>query len=151
VRDAVTFAWTSSKTLEGLQAEVTAILADLDSGRPFQDVAAERSQFATISQPITRDGDGTAVLNAQVANEIFAGGPGSHGSAIDGDGEHLIYHVIDITPAEGEPDKTITDALSTAARDTLYADFIGGIRDEVGIRINQQALSTVLALDQTQQ
>lgn len=151
VKDKISAAWTAAKTDEALKAEVAAILKDLDAGKSFQDVATARSQFATISQPITRDGDKTNVLTQQVATQIFSGGPDSHGSAIDGDGEYLIYHVTDVTPAQGEGDNNINDFLSTSQRDALYAEFIGGLRDEAGIKINQQALSQLLNLDQQSQ
>ena len=151
VHDAVATAWTNGKTEEALQAEVKSIIADLDSGKSFQDVAAARSQFATISQPITRDGDKTNLLTQMVATQIFSGGPDTHGSVIDGDGDYLLYHVIDVTPPAAEPNADIKDFLSNSTRDALYAEFIGGLRDEAGIKINQQALSTVLNLDQTAQ
>jgi peptidyl-prolyl cis-trans isomerase D len=151
VKDKITAAWTAAKTDDALKAEVAAIAKDLDAGKSFQEVAAARSQFATISQPITRDGDKTNVLTQQVATQIFAAGPNSHGSAIDGDGEYLVYHVTDVTPAQGEGDKNITDFLSNSQRDALYAEFIGGLRDEAGIKINQQALGQLLNLDQQTQ
>ncbi|MEO8757460.1 MAG: SurA N-terminal domain-containing protein [Devosia sp.] len=151
VKDKLTTAWTAAKTDEALQAEIKSIIAELDGGKSFQDVATERNQFATVSQAITRDGDKTNVLTQPVATTIFASGPDSHGSAVDGDGEYLVYHVIDVTPAVGEGDKNITDFLTKSTRDALYAEFIGGLRDEAGIKINQQALSQVLNLDQTAQ
>ena len=150
VKDAVTTAWTNAKTDAALQAEVKSILADLDGGKSFTDVAATRSQFATISPPITRDGDKTKVLNEQVANQIFSAGPNSHGSAVDGDGDYLIYHVVDITPAAGEPDANVKDFLTNSTRDALYAEFISGLRDEAGLKINQQVLSSVLNLTPAQ-
>jgi peptidyl-prolyl cis-trans isomerase D len=152
VRDKVSAAWTAQKTDEALKAEVAKIVAELDGGKSFQDVAAERSQFATVSQPITRDGDKTNVLTQQVASQIFSGGPDSHGSAVDGDGEYLVYHVVDVTPAQGEGDKNIADFLVNSQRDGLYAAFIGGLRDQAGLKsINQQALAQVLGLDQPAQ
>ena len=150
VKDAVTTAWTNEKTDAALKAEVKKILADLDGGKSFADVAAAGNQFATVSSPITRDGDKTAVLNQQVASQIFASGPDSHGSAIDGDGDYLIYHVTDVTPATGEPDKNVTDFLTNSPRDALYAEFITGLRDEAGLKINQQALSALLNLTPAQ-
>jgi len=151
VKDKLTTDWTNAKTDDALKAEVAAITKDLDGGKSFQEVAAARSQFATISQPITRDGDKTNVLTQQVATQIFSSGPNSHGWAIDGDGEYLVYHVTDVTPAQGEGDKNIKDFLANSQRDALYAEFIGGLRDEAGIKINQQALSQLLNLDQQTQ
>jgi peptidyl-prolyl cis-trans isomerase D len=131
VRDAVSTAWTNAKTDELLKAEVNEIIAALDGGKSFQDVAAERTQFATISAPITRDGDGTAVLNQAVATNIFSAGPDTHGWAVNGDGDYLVYHVVDVTPPTTEPGKDITDYLTNATRDGLYQDMIVGLTDEL--------------------
>jgi peptidyl-prolyl cis-trans isomerase D len=149
VKDALVTAWTNEKTDQALQAEVKSITTDLDAGKSFQDVATAHHQVATLSQPITRDGDKTKVLSEQVANQIFSAGPDSHGSAKDGD--YLLYHVVDIQPAAGKPDSKIADFLKTSNQDALYAEFIGGIRDEAGLHINQQALSQALNLDQPTQ
>ena len=59
---------------------------------------AERGQFAAVSAPMTRDGDGTPVFDQNVATNIFSAGPDSHGWAVNGDGDYLIYHVTDVTP-----------------------------------------------------
>ncbi|MEO7222797.1 MAG: hypothetical protein ABIY37_10020, partial [Devosia sp.] len=131
VRDAISTAWTTAKTDELLRAEVDEIIESLDSGRSFQDIASVRSQFATISAPITRDGDGTTVLNQAVATNIFSTGPDSHGWAINGDGDYLVYHVTDVTPPTSEAGADITDFLTNASRDGLYADLIAGLTDEL--------------------
>jgi peptidyl-prolyl cis-trans isomerase D len=131
VRDAVSTAWTNAKTDAALKAEVDAMIAELDAGKSFQDLATEKNQFATISAPLTRDGDGTTVLNQAVATNIFSAGPDSHGWAVNGDGDYLVYHVTDVTPPSTAPDKQIVDFLTNATRDALYADFITGLTDEM--------------------
>ncbi len=131
VRDALTATWTDAKTDELLKAQVDEIIAALDAGKPFPDVATERSQFATISPAITRDGDGTTVLNQAVATNIFAAGPDSHGWALNGDGDYLVYHVTDVTPPTTEAGKDITDFLTNATRDGLYAELITGLTDDL--------------------
>ncbi|MBL8596122.1 MAG: peptidylprolyl isomerase [Devosia sp.] len=131
VRDAVTTAWTTAKTDELLKAEIDEIVAALDSGTPFQDVATERGQFATISAPMTRDGDNTPVFNQAVATSIFSSGPDTHGWAVNGDGDYLVYHVTDVTPPTTAPGQDITDFLTNATRDGLYADLITGLTDEM--------------------
>lgn len=131
VRDAVSTAWTNAKIDELLKAEVDEIIAELDGGKSFQDVAAERTKLATLSAPITRDGDGTTILNQAVATNIFSAGPGTHGWAVNGDGDYLVYHVTGVTPPTGEPGKDITDYLTNATRDGLYQDMIVGLTDEL--------------------
>ncbi len=131
VRDAVATAWTDQKTDEALRAEVNAIMAELDGGKSFTDIAAERNQFATVSAPITRDGDGTTILNQAVATNIFSTGPDTHGWAVNGDGDYLVYHVTDVTPPSTPPAQDITDFLTNGTRDALYADFVTGVTDEL--------------------
>ena len=131
VRDAVSTAWTTAKTDELLKAQVNEIIAALDGGKPFQDLATERGQFATLSAAMTRDGDKTPVFNQAVATAIFSAGPDTHGWAVNGDGDYLVYHVTDVTPPTTEPGKDITDYLTNATRDGLYQDMIVGLTDEL--------------------
>jgi peptidyl-prolyl cis-trans isomerase D len=131
VRDAVTTAWTDAKVNELLKAEVDEIIAALDGGKSFEELATERGQIASISAPMTRDGDGTPLFNQNVATNIFSAGENSHGWAINGDGDYVVYHVTSVTPPTTEPGRDITDFLTNATRDGLYADFIAGVTDEM--------------------
>jgi len=146
VRDAVTTAWTEEKTNEAIKAQVDKIMAQLKSGTSFADVAAAENQFPQLSQPITRQGDGTPVLNAAVAGAAFGGGEGHFGSAVNGDGDQVIFHVADITPStEPSPEKTRT-FVEESVRDDLYGEFVTGLRDDAGLRINQQAMTQLLSV-----
>jgi peptidyl-prolyl cis-trans isomerase D len=151
VRDAVATAWTNDKTDAALQAEVKSIMAELDGGKSFADVAAEKNQFSTVSPPITRQGDKSNVLTTQVADKIFSTGPDGHGWAVDGDGEYLVYHVTDATPPTGKPADNIVSFVDNSLRTSLTSEFITGVRDDYGVHINQQALAQVLNLDQPAQ
>lgn len=148
VRDAVTTAWTNQKTTEALTAEVAVTLDKLRAGKAFADVAAELNQFPVLSQPLTRSGDGTSVLNQTVAEAIFSGGPDHFGAAINGDGDQVVFHVVEVMPA------TIADAapavkqfIENSTRDGLYADFQRGLLETAGYKVNQQALLSLLSLN----
>ncbi|MBK8082901.1 MAG: SurA N-terminal domain-containing protein [Devosia sp.] len=148
VRDAIVAAWTQQQTDEALNAEVDKVLEQLKAGTPFADIAVALNQFPILSQPLTRNGDGTSVLNEAVAQQIFNGGADHFGSAINGDGDHVVFQVVDVTVA------TSTDAtpasikfVEDSTRDALYADFVAGLRDKAGLQLNQQALNQLLALD----
>jgi peptidyl-prolyl cis-trans isomerase D len=144
VHDAVAAAWTADKTDTALKDEVKAITAELDAGKSFQDVAAEKNQFATVSTPITRQGDQSKILTSQVAQAIFASGPDGHGWAIDGDGAYVIYHVTDTTPPSGPPPDSIVSFLTNSLRGSLNSQFIYGLQADYGVKVNQQVLGTVL-------
>lgn len=151
VRDAVDTAWTKVKTDAALQAEVDKALEELKAGKAFADVASELNQFPQISQPLKRSGDGTPVINDVVAHEIFNGGPDHVGTAINGDGDHVVFHVVEVIPATGAVPDAAKKYVEDGTRDTLYADFVSGITSEAGTTINQQVLSSLLAIDTTAQ
>ena len=144
VHDAVATAWTADRTDKALQDEIKSIMAELDAGKSFQDVATEKNQFATVSTPITRQGDQSKVLTGQVAASIFASGPNGHGWAIDGDGAYVIYHVTDATPPSGAPPANIVSFLTNSLRGSLNSQFIYGLQADYGVRVNQQVLGTVI-------
>lgn len=152
VHDAVAAAWTAEKTSAALKAEADRIVADLKAGKTFEDIASSLNQFPILSQPITRQGDKTAggagsVLDAAVAQAAFGGGPGHFGYAVNGDGDYVVFEVQAITPASGTLSAQTRSAVENSIRDSLYGAFIGGLRQDDGLKINQQALNQVLALE----
>lgn len=151
VREEVVAAWTAGKTEEALVAEVKSIMERLKAGEAFADIALTLNQFPILSQPMSRNGDGTNVLNQEVAAAAFAGGEGHFGSAKNGDGDYVVFQVVEITPASEDAAAPARDFVEKASRETLYSDFVAGLRDEAGIRINRQTLDKIIALGSTGQ
>src|SRR5690606_19560476 len=147
VRDQIVAALTEERTTAAIKAEVEKILGRLESGESFADVAASLNQFPTLSQPLSRSGDGTPVLNQTVANEAFNGPEGHFGAAQNGDGDQVVFQVVEVIPAETGSVAEARAYLDEATRQSLYAEFISGLRDEASIRVNQQTLNQILALD----
>jgi peptidyl-prolyl cis-trans isomerase D len=146
VHDAVATAWTNEKTEAALEAEAKKLEGQLASGAAIADLAAAHNQIPQISQPMTRRGDGTPVFSAAVAEAIFNGGPDHAGAVKDTDGDYVVFKVNQVMPAGGDMQPQLKATIENAARDSLYAAFVGGLRDEAGVRINQQALEQVLDL-----
>ena len=148
VRDRVAAAWTAQKTAEALTTEVAVILDKLRAGVPFADAAAELNQFPVLSQPLTRNGDGTPVLNQTVASAIFDGGPDHFGAAPNGDGDQVVFQVVEITPADTtEATANVATFVQNSMTDGLDADFQRGLLDLRDLKINQQALMNLLSLN----
>lgn len=152
VRDAIVAAWTAQKTAEALTTEVAVTLDKLRAGTPFGDAAAALNQFPVLSQPLTRNGDGTTVINQTVAEAIFSGGPDHFGAALNGDGDQVVFRVVEITPA------ATTDAAASIKRfvensmtDGLDADFQRGLLTAAGLKLNETALMNLLSLNSTAQ
>ncbi|MEO6396804.1 MAG: SurA N-terminal domain-containing protein [Devosia sp.] len=150
VRPAVTEAITNEQTKAALEAEAKKVVAELDAGTSFGVLASQYNQTAIVSAPIGRSGDPTPELNAQVAAAVFSGGPSAHGSAINGNGDTVIYHVTAVVPAEGAPDERTKTLIENATRQALYAELIASFRQDLPFSVNQQALNSVLALDTAQ-
>jgi peptidyl-prolyl cis-trans isomerase D len=147
VRDAVVAAWIAEKTEAEIVAQTDKALADIKAGTPIADAAAAVNQFSVLSQPFTRSGDGTPVISAAVANAAFGGGEGYVGTAVNGDGDHVVFQVVEITPAETTTNEAAKGMVAETRQNSLYSDFIGGLRDTTGMQINQKALGQLLALD----
>jgi peptidyl-prolyl cis-trans isomerase D len=153
VHDAVAKAWTQEKTDAAMKTEAEKLVADLKSGKKFEDIAAGLNQFPILSEPITRQGDkstaaATNVLDATVAQAAFDGGDGHFGYAVNGSGDYVVFQVQAINPASGKLSPQVTTAVQNSIRNSLYSDFVGGLRQDDGLRINQQALNQALALGQ---
>ena len=150
VRDAVAAAWTGQKTSEALTTEVAVTLDKLRAGMSFADAAAELNQFPVLSQPLGRNGDGTSVINPAVAEAIFDGGPDHFGAALNGDGDQVVFHVVEVTPAE-EAAPNIKTFVENSMTDGLDSDFQRGLLNTADLKVNQQALMNLLSLNSTAQ
>jgi peptidyl-prolyl cis-trans isomerase D len=143
VRDAVTAAVTNERTQAALTAEVEKVLSRLEAGEAFADIAASLNLFPVLSQPLTRSGDGTPVLNQTVANAAFGGGEGHFGAAVNGDGDRVVFQVVEITPG-GDATPEVQQVLSDGTRQSLYAGFVGGVRQDAGLSINRQVFDQLV-------
>tara|TARA_R110000868_G_scaffold30334_24_gene112357 strand:+ start:3034 stop:4905 length:1872 start_codon:yes stop_codon:yes gene_type:complete len=146
VRDAVAAAVTAQRTNDALLAARADAVAKLDAGTPLADVAASYNVFPQLSSPFTRFGAADGSVDSVVAAAAFAGGAEHHGSALNQSGEHIVFQVVAATPAEGPLDPGAQASLENEARIGIYGDFVTAIRDDAGLRINQQALQQTLAL-----
>lgn len=144
VREAVVAAWTASKTAEALTAEVTKLTDQLKAGTPFSDVAIGIGQFPILSQPLKRSGDGTTVLNQAVANEIFNGGPAHFGSAVNGDGDHVVFQVVEVNTGAAEAAADLKTYVQESMRDGLYTDFLSGLKTDAGLKLNNQVFNQLI-------
>jgi len=149
VHDAVANAWTNAKIDAALQAKVASAMAELDAGKSLADVAAELKQFVTSSQPLSRQGDPNGVLKQQVADKIFSSPPDAHGSAVDADGAYVVFHITDVS-APSTSDPTVVSFLTNSLRGSLADQFVGGLRNQYGISVNQPALDQALNLQPAQ-
>ena len=150
VREAVTTAWTAEKVNAAIETETASIVKRLDGGEGLVDVGASLSLIPQASLPFNRFGGTDTAIDGPVAAAVFAGGPDHHGSAVNNEGDHIVFQVSAVTPAEGPLETQANASLENEARIGIYADFVTAVRDEAGLRINQQVLTQTLSLGATQ-
>lgn len=149
VRDAITAALVAEKTEAAVQAEVDKAIEQLKAGTAFADVAVGLNQFPQLSQPLARSGEATPPLDQAVAAAAYGGGEGYYGTTVNGDGDHVVFQVVEIIPGDGDMALDEGGYIAGTRQNTLYSDFMGGLRDSMGLKINQSTLTQLLALDQT--
>lgn len=152
VRDAVVAAWTAQKTTEAIEADAASAVADLEQRTSIQIVAYQHNAEAKTSEPFTRFGKSEGDIDITLAGKIFGVGPTAAGWALNGKGDHVVYHIIDAAPSN---DPIAADTLAALKNGTAAAIFQAvrqGILSETGTgAINQTALATAFGLDTTAQ
>ena len=150
VRDAVAEALATERTNNAIQAAANEAVARLDRGEQLADIAASYSVFPQLSQPFNRFGSEAGGIDGSVASAAFAGDADHHGQAVSETGEFVVFQVVDVVPAEGALEQQANANLENEVRVGLYSQFVSAVRDEAGLRINQQALEQALALNSPQ-
>lgn len=147
VREELTTAITIERTNNALLAKSEEIVARLEGGETLADVALELSVFPQISAPFSRFGSDDGSIDQVVAQAAFNGGPDRKGSVVSSSGEFIVFEVVDNTVPTEPLEADAAAGLQTEAKNGVYADFIGAVRDDAGLRINQQALTQLLTLN----
>ncbi len=150
VRDTLFETMMQERIETALAEQVEGIVQRLDDGEDFADVAVSLNQFPQLSQPFTRRGDGSPVIDQNVAAAAFDGGADHYGSARNAEGDYVVFTVDSVNPADPEITEQTRDFINNAMLDSLYGDFVTALRTDAGIRINQNVLGQVLGLDGTQ-
>ncbi|MDB5623701.1 MAG: hypothetical protein JWR39_2264 [Devosia sp.] len=146
VRDAIAEALTTERVNAAIAAQAADAVARLDSGEALADVAASLSVFPQLSAPFTRRGAEGTSIDGVVAAAAFAGGPDHHGSAVNQAGETVVFQVVDQVPAAAPLDPQTSASLENELRVGIFGDFTSAVRDEAGLRVNEQALQQALTL-----
>lgn len=147
VKDRISARWRDDQIAERLQAMGAQILEKLKAGMPFADVAAA-DKLKVEWLPGIKRGQTPGVLTAAAVDEIFRTAKDAAGN-VPGTTptSRVVFRVTEITtppldPASAEA-KPIDDALRRTIADDIVAEYITRLQNEVGVTINQAALSQV--------
>jgi len=67
-------------------------------------------------------------------------------SAVNADGDHVVFQVVEITPPEAATNDAAKGMVAETRQNSLYSDFMGGLRETSGMQVNRKALDSLLAL-----
>ncbi len=144
VRAEVEVAIAQERANNALIAKAGELVTRLESGEALADIGFELSAFPQLSPAFTRFGSENGLIDGTMAAAAFAGGPDHAGSVVNEAGEVVVFQVVD-TAAPAEPfAATVLDSLHAEARSGLQSDFVAAVRDDAGLRVNQQALNQLL-------
>ena len=146
-RDEAIAAWQELQTNLDMTETAESMVASLDSGNDMFTVAAEAGQIPQASQPFGRQGSTDGSIGADVASAAFMGGEGHAGYATTADGDVVVFQVTEVLPATEDAQSPIVEALTTGFADLLYASFVDSLRQDHGIRVNDEALNRVIGLE----
>lgn len=144
VRDDVAAALRAERTNNALLALSEDIVARLNAGEALADIAAELNSFPQISSPFTRFGADDGSVDPTVAAAAFAGGPESAGSVVSESGEFLVFQVVDSGTTAEPLTADAVEMINAEARNGLYAELVSALRNDAGLRVNDQALRQLL-------
>jgi peptidyl-prolyl cis-trans isomerase D len=147
LRDELTTTIVNERTEAATLKEAQSIIDEIKGGTAFVDAAVARNVFAQLSPSFSRQGDGSPIIDAAVANAAFAGGPGHVGYAKNGEEDYVVFQVIDIASNGDELPEATADNVNRVFVDSLYGSFLSGVRDSIGVSINQGVLERTLGLN----
>lgn len=147
VREDLTATMIAERTNNALLAKSEEIVAQLNGGQTLADLALSLNLFPQLSAPFSRFGSDDGSIDNVVAQAAFNGGPEHKGSVVSSTGEFMVFEVVENTVPTEPLEAAAADNLQTEAKNGVYGDFVGAVRDDAGLRINQQALTQLLTLN----
>ena len=144
VRAEVEAAITEERVNNALLAKAEEIVTRLESGEALADVGFELNALPQLSPPFTRFGSEDGLIDGTVAAAAFAGGPDHAGSVVNEAGEVVVFQVVDTAAPAAPLEAEAIESLDAEARSGLQSEFVAAVRDDAGLKVNQQALNQLL-------
>jgi peptidyl-prolyl cis-trans isomerase D len=150
VRDQVVQALKNSEAQKALAAKANEIARKLEAGADIADLARANDAKLQHAANVRRAG-GEGLSEAAVA-QVFALPVGASGVALADKGGRAVLKVTDsATPPLDPKDPTLARVLpqlEAAMADDLLVQYVGGVEQQLGVKINQAALRTALGAEQ---
>ncbi|HWJ88435.1 MAG TPA: SurA N-terminal domain-containing protein [Pelagibacterium sp.] len=145
-RDEVIVAWQELQTDMAMTRAAEDMVAAIDEGGDLFSVALEFGQVPQSSAPFTRNG-GDATLDPDVMQAAFQGGEGHAGYVPTRDGDIVVYQVTEVDPAPADAPSQVAQTLESDFSNLLLMSFVTGLREDLSVRINEEAVNRVIGLE----
>jgi peptidyl-prolyl cis-trans isomerase D len=149
VKDEVEARWRGQEMAARLNAKATEILDKLKAGSTFAETAAANNLKVESLTGIKR-GEPPGALSAAAVDAIFRTAKDAAGSAdASQPPEQVVFRVTDIVEPKldtaSDDAKKAQEALTRALSEGVFAEYISRLESEIGVTINQSALSQVVS------
>jgi peptidyl-prolyl cis-trans isomerase D len=147
VKDKVVASWREDETAKRLTAKANEMLDKVKAGTSFADVAAAE-QLKVEWRPGIKRGSPPPGLSAAAVTEVFRTPQNAAGSVQGASPtERVVFRVTEIKVPPLDPQsaeaKRIEDALKSRASQDIAAQYVARLESDIGVTINQSALSQV--------
>ncbi len=147
VKPAVTQAWIDDETSKRLTARAVDLIKKLDGGESLDTIAASEGNLAVVHIDGVKRSESQG-LSSTLLTEVFNRSVGAAGSAAAKDGGRVLFKVIDakVPPLDVTTPNfhNIISQMKTALDDDVVSQYVAELEGDIGVRVNQQALQTVL-------
>jgi peptidyl-prolyl cis-trans isomerase D len=149
VKDGVEARWREQEIAARLNAKATEILDKLKAGSTFAEIAAANNLKVASLTGIKR-GEPPAPLSAPAVDAIFRTAKDAARSADAAEPpEQVVFRVTDIVEPKldtaSDDAKKAQEALTRGLSEGVFAEYISRLESEIGVTINQSALSQVVS------
>lgn len=146
VKDAVTARWTEEETARAIQAKAEELLKRAEGGIPLAQVAGEAELPLRIADGLRR-GRVDGPFSTDAVNRVFDLKDGGLGEALATNApERLVFQVTNVIAPQlsAEEDTRIANEIAQQIESDILLQYLGAIQREIGVQINQRALSQAI-------
>lgn len=148
VREAVKTAWIADETRKRLRQKADELVAKAKSGGTIEAIAQEAGAQVTTSPALKRDATAQGLLRT-ATSLAFTLAQNDFGTVQMPDREsQAVLQVVEIKPAAPLDDKqaeTLREEIRHGMGVDLLSQYVGGLQKDYGVRINNNAVSTLIA------
>ncbi|MCF6344083.1 MAG: peptidyl-prolyl cis-trans isomerase [Devosiaceae bacterium] len=144
VGEAIRLALLDQSTQTELKRQVDDLVNQLTGGSSFEEVAVS-GQYALLSlnEISLLNATQISILEYNSIREMFGGKTGYINSVENSNGDYIVFHVLSVSKAEQE-NEDAREFMNNSIIDSIYAEFVTGLREDAGIRINEQTLTQII-------